>query len=215
EAMVIPARGFSRVQRYESDPIELEVLAAVPPPASHPNAAWLPARRLELTDRWSNDPPDLVVGVPTTRTVTIEAEGLLETQLPELSVPTASGVRMYADRPELDRTITGAGLLARRVERYAVLPQTAGDVELPGVELPWFDTANGRWQIASVPARALTVQPGAASDPQPVPQPVPESPAAPATPVPQPSAGPWPIVRAVLAVGWALTVLLWWRSSRS
>jgi len=215
EAMVIPARGFSRVQRYESDPIELEVLAAVPPPASHPNAAWLPARRLELTDRWSNDPPDLVVGVPTTRTVTIEAEGLLETQLPELSVPTASGVRMYADRPELDRTITGAGLLARRVERYAVLPQTAGDVELPGVELPWFDTVNGRWQIASVPARALTVQPGAASDPLPVPQPVPESPAAPATPVPQPSAGPWPIVSAVLAVGWALTVLLWWRSSRS
>ena len=214
EAMVIPPRGFSRVQRYESEPVELEVRAAVPPPASHPNAAWLPARRLELDERWGAEPPELVVGVPTTRTLTIEAEGLLETQLPELDVPQAAGVRMYADRPELDRTVTGTGLVARRVERYAVLPQSPGDAEMPGVELPWFDIERGRWEIASVPARTLEVKPGSAPDPVPPPQTAP-APAQPAAPLPMPSASPWPIVSAALGAGWLVTLLLWWRSSRS
>jgi len=214
EAMVIPPRGFSRVQRYESEPVEIDVLPAVPPPASHPNAAWLPARRLELTERWGADPPELVVGVPTTRTLTIEAEGLLETQLPELDLPQASGVRMYADRPELDRTVTGTGLVARRIERYAVLPQSPGETEVPGVELPWFDVERGRWEIASVPARALEVGPGSAPDPLPPPQAAP-TPVQTSAPLPMPAANPWPLVSAVLGVGWALTLLLWWRSSRS
>ncbi|HEX6995987.1 MAG TPA: BatD family protein [Gammaproteobacteria bacterium] len=216
EAMVLPPRGFSRLERHESEPVEIDVLPAVPPPASHPRAAWLPAHRLELDERWSTDPPELVVGVPTTRTLTIEAEGLLETQLPELELPQASGVRMYADRPELDRTVTGSGLVARRVERYAVLPQAPGDAELPGVELPWFDVDTGRWEIASVPSRVLDVKPGSAPDPLPDPQPAPSADqpaAAPASP-PPPAANPWPLVSAALGVGWAVTLLLWWRSSR-
>ena len=212
EAMVVPPRGFSRVQRFESEPIELEVLAAVPPPASHPGAAWLPARRLELRERWGSEPPELVVGVPTTRTLTIEAEGLLETQLPELVLPQAAGVRMYADRPELDRTVTGTGLVSRRIERYAVLPQSPGEVELPGVELPWFDVEAGRWRIASVPSRPIEVMPGAPQDPLPLPQ---AAPAPVQTAAPPPAANPWPLVSAALGAGWAVTLLLWWRSTRS
>lgn len=214
EAMVIPPRGLSRLQRHESEPIELEVLPAVPPPASHPRAAWLPARRLELSERWGADPPELSVGVPTTRTLTIEAEGLLETQLPELVLPQAAGVRMYADRPELDRTVTGGGLVARRIERYAVLPQTPGETELPGVELPWFDVEAGRWQIASVPPRVIDVKPAATPDPLPVPQAAPSAEQAAAPPAPLPAANPWPFVSAALGLGWAVTLLLWWRSSR-
>ena len=209
EAMVVPPRGFSRVQRFESEPIELEVLGAVPPPASHPGAAWLPARRLELRERWGSEPPELVVGVPTTRTLTIEAEGLLETQLPELVLPQAAGVRMYADRPELDRTVTGTGLVSRRIERYAVLPQSPGEVELPGVELPWFDVEAGRWRIASVPSRPIEVMPGAPQDPLPLPQ---AAPAPVRTAAPTPAANPWPLVSAALGAGWAVTLLLWWRS---
>ena len=214
EAMVIPPRGLSRLERHESEPVELEVLPAVPPPPSHPRAAWLPAHRLEITERWSADPPELAVGVPTTRTLTIEAEGLLETQLPELVLPQAAGVRMYADRPELDRTVTGTGLIARRIERYAVLPQAPGETDLPGIELPWFDVDAGRWWIASVPPRVIDVKPGAAPSPPPTPQLVPSAEQPAAAPAPPPAANPWPLVSAVLGIGWAVTLLLWWRSSR-
>ena len=48
EAMVIPDRGFSRVSRFRSSTLELAVQPAVPPPASLPNAVWLPAQRSRL-----------------------------------------------------------------------------------------------------------------------------------------------------------------------
>ena len=212
EAMVIPSRGFSRVQRFRSDVLEVEVQPAVPPPPSYPDAAWLPAVRIELTERWSDDPPSLAVGVPTTRALTIEAQGLLETQLPELRVPQASGVRLYADRPELERAVTPDGLIATRTERYAVLPQRAGDAEIPGVELPWFDVDEGRWEVAIIPPRPVNVAPGAdAPVPAEMPAPAPE-------PAPPPAIEPsrfWPSLSVIFATGWIATLLLWWRSSRN
>src|SRR5690606_14391169 len=97
EAMVIPSRGFSRVQRFRSEPVELTVQPPVPPPAEHAGAEWLPAAELTLSERWSDDPEELAVGVPTTRAVTIEAHGLLETQLPKLAFPRSDGLRQYED----------------------------------------------------------------------------------------------------------------------
>src|SRR5690606_38333697 len=217
EAMVIPPRGFSRVQRFTSEPIEIEVLPAVPPPPSHPSAAWLPAKRLEITERWAGgaeDPPMLTVGVPTTRSLTIVAEGLLETQLPELAPAQADGVRLYADRPELSRASGPGGLVATRVERYAVLPQSARETTLPPIELPWFDVERGRWEIASVPARTLEIAPGSEPASAPTTEPAPVSETAPAAAPTGSGTGPWPWVAAVLAAGWALTALAWWRGSR-
>ena len=40
----------------------------------------------------------VAVGAPRTRTVTVEADGLLETQLPELSIEQPPGIRQYADQ---------------------------------------------------------------------------------------------------------------------
>ncbi|HEX7079897.1 MAG TPA: BatD family protein [Gammaproteobacteria bacterium] len=213
EAMVIPSRGFSRVQRYRSEPVEVEVRPAVPPPPSHPNAVWLPAKRVELHEMWSDDPPELMVGVPATRTLTIEAVGLLETQLPEIEMARTDGVRQYADQPELERNVTPDGLVATRTERYAVLPQRSGEAELPGVELPWFNVETGRWEVASLPPRSVVIAPGA---PTPTPEPQVEAPRdAPPAAAPAPSAGAWPALSALLGAGWLATLLLWWRSGRA
>ena len=59
EAMVIPDRGFSRVQRFRSDVLELAVQPAVAPPAALETAAWLPAQQVTLTEQWSEPEGDL------------------------------------------------------------------------------------------------------------------------------------------------------------
>src|SRR5690606_19110454 len=128
-----------------SGSVEIDVQGAVQPPASMPNAIWLPAARLELSERWSDD-GELAVGVPRTRTLVVEADGLLDTQLPELRLSPRDGIRQYADQPELEREVTDRGLRARRTERYAVLATLPGEVELPGLELPWFNVVTQRWE---------------------------------------------------------------------
>jgi hypothetical protein len=215
EAMVMPNRGFSRIQRFRSGTLEIMVNPAVAPPPEFPNAAWLPARAVTLHESWSEAPEKLAVGVPVTRTLTIEAKGLLETQLPAIEVPQADGIREYPDQPELDRRAEADGLTAQRTERYAVLAQTPGEAQLPAVRLPWFDVIGGQWRVAELPARALTVAPGAQEPP--APKAAPGEPVAAAIPLEQSSkpALLWPLVTGLLALAWLATAGLWWRARRA
>lgn len=209
EAMVIPDRGFSRVQRFRSDVLELAIQPAVAPPPAVAGAAWLPAKNVTLTEQWSGPGDELAIGIPRTRTIVVEGVGLLETQLPEVPLETQAGIRQYADRPELAREITPEGLSSRRSVSYAVIAQTAGEITLSGVRLPWWNVSEQRWEVAELPARTLRVAPGtevAAVAP-------PVEPAA--TPVPAaaaPERTAWPWVSAALALVWLATVALWWRS---
>lgn len=207
EVMVIPNRGFSRVQRYRSDSVEVEVLPAVAPPPQYPQAVWLPASRVELTERWSDDSDSLEMGIPRTRALTIEADGLLETQLPDLEIVRADGLRQYADQPELDRIVNSSGLTAQRTERFAVIAQRAGSVELPAVELPWWNVESKSWEVATIAARTLEVTPSTES----------VAPSAPPTDFPEPQIETvvertaWPYwLSGFLGVGWLLTVVAWW-----
>jgi len=207
EAMVIPDRGFSRVQRFRSDVLEISVQPAVAPPAELAGAAWLPAQRVTLTDDWGDGGDELAVGIPRTRTIAIEGVGLLDTQLPDLTLEQLPGIRQYADRPELERSITPEGFLSRRRVSFAVIAQSPGEVALGGVRLPWWNVTQQRWEVAELPPRTLRV---ASSVEEALPEPAATSPGlAPASSSPRSF---WPIVSAILALTWVVTMVAWWRT---
>ena len=210
EAMVVPTRGFSRVQRLRSDPLELDVRPAVAPPPEFPDAVWLPARALTLTQEWVDEQGRFSLGVPRTRMLTVEADGVLETQLPELVLASAAGIRQYPDQPELDRRTSEQGVQGRRVERYAVIAQNTGEIEIPGQAMAWWNVDEARWDVARIDPSVVSVLPGIepAFD-----EPVAEAPepfegAAPAPP----ARNYWPLVSGMLAVGWLATLAVWLRS---
>lgn len=208
EAMVIPDRGFSRVQRFRSDVLELSVQSAVAPPAALAGAAWLPAQRVTLAEQWSEPGDELAVGIPRTRTIVVEGVGLLETQLPDVPLDTQPGVRQYADRPELAREITPEGLKSRRAVSYAVIAQTSGEVTLAEVRLPWWNVVEGRWEVAELPQQVLHVTP---STDVATTAPVAEAAAAPQS-VAARERVYWPWISGALGLAWIATLALWWRS---
>jgi hypothetical protein len=211
EAMVIPDRGFSRVQRFRSGVLELAVQPAVAPPPALAGAAWLPAREITLTEQWSEE-GDLTVGIPRTRTIVVEAVGLLETQLPDLLLDPQPGIRQYADRPELAREVTGEGLRSRRSVSYAVIAQSPGELTLAGVQLPWWNVGEQRWEVAELPSRAVRVIAGSDAET------AISSTAEPAAAAPEAAAARqasyWPWVSGLLGAAWLATLALWWRSAR-
>jgi hypothetical protein len=208
EAMVIPDRGFSRVQRFRSGVIEIDAQPAVAPPASLAGAAWLPAQRVTLTEEWNDPSTELAVGLPRTRKIVVEGVGLLETQLPEISVAQQPGIRQYADQPELAHEITADGLKSRRSVGYAVIAQQPGEVTLAGVQVPWWNVTTQRWEVAELPARTLTIKPSG----EVVPAETPAAPTPTTTPVVASARSYWPVATAVLALAWLVTLVLWWRS---
>ena len=208
EAMVIPERGFSRVQRFRSGVIDVDVQPAVAPPAALAGATWLPAQRVTLSEEWNDPSTELAVGLPRTRKIVVEGVGLLETQLPEISVAQQPGLRQYADQPELSHEITADGLKSRRSVGFAVIAQQPGEVTMAGVQVPWWNVAAQRWEVAELPPRALTIKPSGEVAPT-------ETATAPATgttPVVAPARSYWPAATAALALAWLVTAVLWWRS---
>jgi hypothetical protein len=232
EIEISPARFEARVLRdgritgrkvFESESHKVTVLPIPAPPADMPDAAWLPARNVQLSEEWSRPPDEMKAGEPVTRIVTLSALGQIETQLPAAEAPEVDGLNIYADMPELGRVIEADGIRGVRKDQYAIIGLVGGELELPELEVPWWDTASGEWRVATLPARTLTVE---GAEPLPVVEEpsVVVAPTEAATPVQAASADPaavlaatsfWQRAAEMLAVLWILTMAAWWWSSRS
>mgnify|MGYP001813112944 FL=1 len=167
EISISPARFEARVLRngritgrkvFESEPHTVNVLPIPAPPNDFPNAAWLPARDVQLSEEWSRPPDEMTAGEPVTRIVTLTALGQIETQLPAIETPEVDGLNIYADQPELGRTLENAGIRGLRRDQYAIIGLAGGALELPEVEVPWWDLEAGEWKVATLPARTLRIR---------------------------------------------------------
>ena len=223
EISISPARFEARVLRdgritgrkvFESDAHTVTVLPIPAPPAEFPDAAWLPARDVQLSEEWSREPNEVEAGEPVTRKVTISALGQIETQIPAFDPPTVDGMNVYPDKPDLSRVFEAEGIRGIRRDQYAMIGVRGGPVEVPKLEVPWWDIEAGEWRVATLPERIIEIE---AVDAPAAPPPVVESVEAPdetaeaeATPAPD---GFWKRVAQLIAGAWLLTVLAWWWSS--
>ncbi|MEJ2200133.1 MAG: BatD family protein [Desulfuromonadaceae bacterium] len=215
----------SKRLRRTGNPIQLEV---TPPPESSSMGPWLPATQLTLQDDWQQ-PPTLRVGEPATRTLSITAVGLPAASLPELQVPLPAGWKSYPDQPMRQDNDTKTGIVGTLEQKLALVPTRAGTVELPAVDLDWFDVVSGQWRKAHLEPVSVQVAPAAGGNvgtapsslpsepvdklPPPAAQHQPAAVKATAPPVPAMSASEtttgafWPWLALLLGLGWLITLV--------
>lgn len=127
-------------------------------PITYPaDAPWLPARSLTLSESWSPEPDHTLVGDSLTRSLTVTAEGLSSTQLPPLPGTDVGGLRRYPDQPVLGNQNSERGLVGSREDREALVPTRTGAIELPTVDVVWWNTFEDHLEHSSLPARTLHV----------------------------------------------------------
>ena len=227
EISISPALFEARVLRdgritgrkvFESEGHTVKVLPMPAPPADYPDAAWLPARDVQLSEEWSREPNEVAAGEPVTRKVTISALGQIETQIPAVEPPQIEGMNVYADKPDLSRLFEAEGIRGVRSDQYAMIGTRGGNVEIPQLDVPWWDIEAGEWRVATLPARTIEIDaPTMPVAPAPVDAEQPETAAtvgdesdAQAT-VPD---GFWKLAAQFIAGIWLFTVAAWWWSSR-
>jgi hypothetical protein len=213
-----------------------QTLDVQPQPAGSPSP-WLPAESLTLNDAWSKDPPQLRVGEPITRSVVITAQGLSAAQLPDLELEAPAGIKVYPDKAESQARVDGDTLVARKVLQFALVPERSGSLRLPEIRVAWWDVEKQQPSEARLPAREVTVLPGAAGSPAAGNIAAPRVGSQPAAPTARPQAPPratagsepsvgadrddavgmsyWPWVVAILALAWLATTALWLRARRA
>ena len=150
-----PTRKLTR----RSDPITLNVKAR----PSTGAAWWLPAQQLTLDSQWQGDPASAQVDQPLTRTLVMRAQGVLESQLPRISIPAIDGLSLYAEDPQVAMGADASGLVSEQRTNWALIPQRSGTLTLPAISVEWFNTLTGQTEVTELPAETIEVSPSASS----------------------------------------------------
>ncbi|MDF1763630.1 MAG: BatD family protein, partial [Oleibacter sp.] len=166
--LAIPSQRFSatvnnnyrtrgQTETIVSSPIELEVKAI---PDNYPQATWLPARKLSLTEKFSDASDQWQAGEPVTRTFTLVAEGLSSGQIPPIPLPELDNVRYYPDQTQDNTDVTPKGLITQVTQSVAMVPTREGQLLLPELQVPWWNTLTNTLEFATLPARTIDVGAG-------------------------------------------------------
>ncbi len=123
---------------------------------------WLPAEQLELKDGWAGGAPAFKVGEPVTRVITIQAKGLAASQIPSLPVAALPNARVYPEAPDNQSQTDGQSIYGVSKQSVTYIPTRAGAMEVPAIDLAWWDVRNNVQRHATLPAFGLQVAPGAA-----------------------------------------------------
>ncbi|WP_287028387.1 BatD family protein [Pseudomonas sp. UBA6310] len=196
-----------RLTRVKSPEIPLQVL---PKPASYPaDAPWLPASALSLSEAWSPEPTEVKVGDSLTRNLILRAEGLSSAQLPPIGDTRSDALRRYPDQPRLANQSTDSSLVGSREQSEALVPIHSGGIDLPALEVVWWNTTEDRLERTALPERHIEV----------VADPLLEAPALPPADAPQATEyaaplWPWQLLSALLACTTLLGFGLWWHARR-
>lgn len=219
-------RAAQKKFRLRSDSFNVDVK---PIPAAFSGKVWLPASKLSLKEAWKPDGTTVAAGDAVTRTLTIKADSVSAGVLPDLDLGvTTQDFRQYPDQPVTKEDKTGAGMTSQRDQKIALIPVGPGKFTLPAIDLPWWNTSEDRMEVAHLPARILTVTPGAAK-PAAAPEPlgvvnpgsalpdgapaIDSGAASPAIAATSPTHDRWFWVALVALSGWILTALAWfWQS---
>ncbi len=202
----------SRPVRIRSNALVLQVK---PIPVSWHGANWLPSSALTLGEDWPTD-AHFKVGEPITRTLTIRAQGLSNSQLPGLPSLLLDHLKAYPDQPILKDVSSDQGIMGTRQEKIAIIPTVPGTYILPAIKIPWWNINSRKMQIAMLPPRTFkvggAVSPVPATHPSYMAQPPAQTQLPAGAPEPHSVGQPewWKPVAIIAICGWLLTMLLLW-----
>ncbi|QDH69179.1 BatD family protein [Marilutibacter alkalisoli] len=146
--------GGRRGNRLQAQaPAHALQVQSIPADAPQP---WLPLHDLQL--RYRANPSGLRQGHAATLTIEALADGATATQMPELELPPIDGVQVFAERPQIDETFVDGRPRVKLTRSFSLVPDRAGEVQLSGVRMDWWDVAAGQTRSATLPALSWTVR---------------------------------------------------------
>jgi len=218
EGQVREANGALRFLR---DSQQLYPVQVKPVPASYPaDKPWLPADNLALAENGLPDTDTLTAGSNLTRNIVIQAAGLPSEALPPLTIAYPGALRHYPEQPRRSTEPTTDGLESTLQLEAALVPVHSGEITIPEVSVPWWNTRTDQLEEAVLPARRYQIEGGSVAAAPVTNEPSQLEPTAGLTPETNAdsnadSSSPWLWTTLLLGALWLITVALWWFSRKN
>ena len=144
-----------------SNPIELHVKSQ---PADW-SGWWLPSSNVQLNVSYKQ-PDNLKAGDAVQGELTLTAMDVDANDMPAVKVPAQSAFRIYPEPEERTTQVTPDGHVKGIVKtKFSLVPLKEGALEIPEVQVPWFNTKTAQKEMAKIDAYPLKVAPGEVTHP--------------------------------------------------
>ncbi len=119
---------------------------------------FVAANALTLTREVDRTPEDLSAGDALTLTTTIKVTGVAPMFVPPIDVgDPVEGLSYYPASPVLNETENRGQLSGTRTETITIVPENAGNYQIPEQKLSWYNLISEKVETVSVPTIDLTV----------------------------------------------------------
>lgn len=128
-------------------------------PSNYKGQYWLPAKDVNLSQEYDNPSQSFRQGDTLVRTITINSVGAPAQLLPKLRFKSSDRFSVYPEKPKERNVFRNQQLVGTATIKITYLFSKAGDVTIPELRLPWFNTTSGKEVIAKLPALTFKVKP--------------------------------------------------------
>lgn len=135
-----------------AEPASIEVL----PRPTDWTGWWLPSSGVTLDETY-HMPAELNKGSTIERVITLTAKGVMAEDLPQIIQPSTSGLNVYPSPEKRENRHNNDTVTGILTVSMVLVPLKAGELTIPAISVPWFNTVTGKTEVAEVPPRTITV----------------------------------------------------------
>tara|TARA_B100000700_G_scaffold172443_1_gene190530 strand:+ start:2773 stop:4503 length:1731 start_codon:yes stop_codon:yes gene_type:complete len=119
---------------------------------------WLPSELVTISQTVTPEKQTYDVGEPISISLMLTAVGVKPEQLPDIDYDYPDSVRVYPDNENTDQFVRNGVNIAQKTIKYAIVPQQPGNITLPGIDVPWFNTKTQQRAVATTDELSFDVE---------------------------------------------------------
>ncbi|CAM2853380.1 BatD family protein [Moritella viscosa] len=120
---------------------------------------WLVSDFVQLNEELQPSQENYQQGEPITRTITLTVANVDKSALPDLAISWPQTVKIYPDKPQLTDFAQQGHYFSQQVLSFAIIPNQLGELTLPEISVPWFNSKTQQQEWATLPAKTVTILP--------------------------------------------------------
>ncbi len=113
------------------------------------------ANHVNVKDEWINNDNNIKIGEPITRIVTINAEGIPSTSIPNISLNYPTNLNSYMDKAQSKDD--SSGLNGTKVFKIVYIPQASGKFVFPVNNIKWLNASTGKIENIKLNSKIFNV----------------------------------------------------------
>jgi hypothetical protein len=143
------------------EPIHIQAAASIlqvkAAPINFRGKTWLPAKQVNLAEKYDQTSMSIEQGNTLRRTITLQAIGTPAQLLPSLTFASNDQFSVYSEKPIEKNRFSQFELIGTTTFNVTYLLNKPGKITLPAIQIPWFNSVTNKEEIATLPSLALDV----------------------------------------------------------